>query len=258
MSLPVFIYDLEAHLNDQEITLPREGESVKISGSEGRHAVSVKRLSVGEQIELMDTHGAKAVVTITSVSGKDTLTGRVEEVIVSQPAKPKITIAQAIPKSERSELAVDLLTQGGADCIIPWEAKRCVAKWQGNKRDKGVQKWRQAAIAAAKQSRRATVPRILDPVNSTELVEIIKNFDTSLVLHETAAVSLKTVLGESQDRPVEEMLLIIGPEGGVSEEEAEQFRNMGATAVKLGPEVLRTASAGLVALAAIGFSTDRW
>lgn len=258
MSLPVFVYDLESYLEGQAVVLPREGENVTLRGPEGRHAVSVKRIGVGEQIELMDTRGAKALVTVTSVAGKDTLTGTVDEVVVAQEPQPTVTVAQAIPKSERSELAVDLLTQGGADCIIPWEAARCVSKWKGSKRSKGVQKWRQAATAAAKQSRRATIPEIRNPHGTAELVELVKEFDSVFVLHEAAASPFKDAMEQAGIASAQKILLIIGPEGGISDDEARQFREAGALAVKLGPEVLRTASAGLAALAAIGISTGRW
>lgn len=258
MSLPVFVHDLDSYLDGEKVVLPREGESVTLRGPEGRHAVSVKRIGVGEQIELMDTRGAKALVTVTSVAGKDTLTGTVDEVVVAQEPQPTVTVAQAIPKSERSELAVDLLTQGGVDCIIPWEATRCVSKWQGSKRSKGVQKWRQAATSAAKQSRRATIPEVRAPHNTEELLPLIREFDSVFVLHETAASSFRDALEQAEVTSAKNILLIIGPEGGVTDNEAQKFRDAGAFAVKLGPEVLRTATAGLVALAVIGVFTERW
>lgn len=258
MSLPVFVYNVDAFLAGEEVVLPREGDTVRLSGSEGRHAVSVKRITAGEQIELMDGHGTKAVATVVSTSGKDTLNAKVDEVIVTGRAYPQVTVVQALPKSERSELAIDLLTQGGADTIIPWEASRCIAKWQGAKKSKGVSKWRQAALAAAKQSRRATIPHISDPATTHEVGELIKDYDLALILHEDSSEAMKDILDRHVTVATESIVVIIGPEGGITAEEAEQFRRSGAHAVKLGPEVLRTASAGIVALAALGISTGRW
>ncbi|GAA1471933.1 16S rRNA (uracil(1498)-N(3))-methyltransferase [Corynebacterium felinum] len=243
MSLPVFI---------AERPLPTRG-LVTLSGVEGRHAVAVKRIVAGEHIELIDGEGARAEVKVTETRGKDTLYGEVLTLVVEQPRTPRVTVVQALPKSERSELAIDLLTQGGVDAIVPWEASRCVAKWVGAKADKGRAKWVAAAQSAAKQSRRATIPHIAELASTPEVVALIEQADKALVLHETAAVPLASI-----DVDVDSIVIIIGPEGGISEDERAVFTQAGAQAVKLGPEVLRTATAGLVALAAIGVRSTRW
>ena len=143
MSLPVFLFDAP---------IPSDGTQIELTGPEARHAVTVTRLRVGERIMLVDGRGTTAEVLVTAVSGKDRLVGDVEKrTQVPQPT-PQAIVVQALPKSERSELAVDLATQAGADVIVPWQASRCVAKWQGAKREKGVAKWRAMAVSAAKQS----------------------------------------------------------------------------------------------------------
>lgn len=142
--------------------VPRAGESAQVTGPEGRHAVTVTRLKAGAEVILGDGRGTRAEGTVTHTSGKDRLTvraGRVE--FVAQP-KPLVTIVQALPKSERSELAVDLMTEAGVDVIVPWQAARSIARWSGAKAIKGVGKWRTAAATAAKQSRRAWIPEIAD------------------------------------------------------------------------------------------------
>ncbi|CAB1018921.1 16S rRNA (uracil(1498)-N(3))-methyltransferase [Corynebacterium diphtheriae] len=252
MSLPVFIYNLEDLVAGKHSEIPTG--NVVLDGAEGRHAVSVKRMTAGEQIKLIDGRGGWATATVASTSGKSTLNLQVFECNEEAAPTPTVTVFQAIPKSERSELAVDLLTQGGADAIVPWEAHRCVAKWVGAKRSKGVLKWQQAAIAAAKQSRRTRIPEIAEPMTTAQIAEQLEQFDEVLVLHEDAAVPFATV----DVSTAKSIALIIGPEGGVSPAEAEAFRKAGARAVKLGPEVLRTASAGIVALAALGVQTSRW
>ena len=245
MSRPVYVQEFP--------TPPTVGEIIELTGDEGRHAVSVKRTSVGEQIELVDGHGTRAVITVTGVSGKDRLVG-VVDCVASEPApRPTVTVVQALPKAARSELTVDLLTQAGADVIVPWQAGRSVANW-GKKQDKGLAKWRAAARAAAKQSRRSRIPEITPVGDQAAVAALIQAAPLALMLHEDAT-------GKITDQPVaqvDSVVLIIGPEGGISPAELDAFTTAGAHPVRLGPEVLRTASAGMVALAALGAVTDRW
>ena len=190
---------------------------------------------------------------MTGVSGKDRLTG-VVDCVANEPApRPTVTVIQALPKAARSELTVDLLTQAGADVIVPWQAGRSVANW-GKKQDKGLAKWRAAARAAAKQSRRSRIPEITPVGDQAAVAALIQAAPLALILHEDAT-------GKITDQPVaqvDSVVLIIGPEGGISPAELDAFTTAGAHPVRLGPEVLRTASAGMVALAALGAVTDRW
>lgn len=245
MSRPVYVQEFP--------TPPTVGEVIELTGDEGRHAVSVKRTSVGEQIELVDGHGTRAVITVTGVSGKDRLTGVVDCAANEPASRPTVTVIQALPKAARSELTVDLLTQAGADVIVPWQAGRSVANW-GKKQDKGLAKWRAAARAAAKQSRRSRIPEITPVADQAAVAALIQAAPLALILHEDAT-------GKITDQPVaqvDSVVLIIGPEGGISPAELDAFTTAGAHPVRLGPEVLRTASAGMVALAALGAVTDRW
>ena len=245
MSRPVYVQEFP--------TSPIVGEVIELTGDEGRHAVSVKRTGVGEQIELVDGHGTRAVITVTGVSGKDRLVG-VVDCVANEPApRPTVMVIQALPKAARSELTVDLLTQAGVDVIVPWQADRSVANW-GKKQDKGLAKWRAAARAAAKQSRRSRIPEITPVVDQAAVAALIQAAPLALMLHEDAT-------GKITDQPVaqaDSVVLIIGPEGGISPAELDAFTTAGAHLVRLGPEVLRTASAGMVALAALGAVTDRW
>lgn len=245
MSRPVYVQEFP--------TPPTVGEVIELTGDEGRHAVSVKRTGVGEQIELVDGHGTRAVITVTGVSGKDRLTGVVDCAANEPASRPTVTVIQALPKAARSELTVDLLTQAGADVIVPWQAGRSVANW-GKKQDKGLAKWRAAARAAAKQSRRSRIPEITPVGDQAAVAALIQAAPLALMLHEDAT-------GKITDQPVaqvDSVVLIIGPEGGISPAELDAFTTAGAHPVRLGPEVLRTASAGMVALAALGAVTDRW
>ncbi|MFC2548404.1 MAG: 16S rRNA (uracil(1498)-N(3))-methyltransferase [Corynebacterium matruchotii] len=245
MSRPVYVQEFP--------TPPTVGGVIELTGDEGRHAVSVKRTSVGEQIELVDGHGTRAVITVTGVSGKDRLVG-VVDCVASEPApRPTVTVVQALPKAARSELTVDLLTQAGADVIVPWQAGRSVANW-GKKQDKGLAKWRAAARAAAKQSRRSRIPEITPVADQAAVAALIQAAPLALMLHEDATGKIT----DQSVAQVDSVVLIIGPEGGISPAELDAFTTAGAHPVRLGPEVLRTASAGMVALAALGAVTDRW
>ena len=190
MSLPVFIHP--------DLSAARTGEAFSFSGPEARHAVTVKRMGEGERLELIDGTGIRLTLTITATSGKDSLEGMVESIVTTLEPTPRVTVVQAIPKSERAELAVDLATQAGADEIIAWQADRCVAKWDGKKAPKAVAKWQAAADSAAKQSRRARIPQVRGPLTTPQLVQELtggrdgasSNAPTVLVLHEEATLSL--------------------------------------------------------------------
>ena len=218
-----------------------------LTGKEAKHA-HVKRIAPGEHIMLIDGQGTTAVTRVTSVEA-----GRVDGVVerqefVPQPT-PRVTVVQAVPKGERAELAVDLAVQAGADAIVPWISHRTIARWPANKQAKQVEKWRAQALASAKQARRAWVPEVRDPVTTNQLADLLRDAELALVLHEDATDSIRDVeFGE-------DVWLIVGPEGGIGDDELEV---LGARPVRLGPEVLRTASAAFAALCAIGALTSRW
>ena len=252
MSLPVFIHP--------DLSAARTGEAFSFSGPEARHAVTVKRMGEAERLELIDGTGIRLTLTITDTSGKDFLEGTVESIVTAPEPTPRVTVVQAIPKSERAELAVDLATQAGADEIIAWQADRCVAKWDGKKAPKAVAKWQAAADSAAKQSRRTRIPQVRGPLTTPQLLQEFRGgrgsdpsgVPTLLVLHEEVTASIKDV------SLTEDVVLLVGPEGGIGDAELARLKEAGATPIKLGPEVLRTASAAMVALAAIGMRTERW
>lgn len=218
-----------------------------LTGAEAKHA-HVKRIEPGERIMLIDGQGSTALTRVTSVGA-----GRVDGVVekqefVPQPT-PRVTVVQAVPKGERAELAVDLAVQAGADAIVPWISHRTIARWPANKQAKQVEKWRAQALSSAKQARRAWVPEVRDPVTTNQLAELLRDAGLALVLHEDATDSIRDVeFGE-------DVWLIVGPEGGIGDDELEI---LGARPVKLGPEVLRTASAAFAGLCAIGALTSRW
>jgi 16S rRNA (uracil1498-N3)-methyltransferase len=232
--------------------LPTPG-SFRLTGPEGRHASTVRRLRAGESLVLTDGCGGFATATVTQVA-RGELTVDVEPTQQLEPPAVRVTLVQAVPKGDRGELAVELATEAGVDALVPWAAARCVARWTADRAGHGVERWRAAAREAAKQSRRPFVPPVAELAGTPAVVELVKNAAAALVLHESASAPLQAAeLPERGD-----VVLIVGPEGGLTEEELTVFRAAGAVPVRLGPQVLRTSTAGAVALGALGVLTGRW
>lgn len=238
-------------------SVPEPGAEIVLRGSEGRHAVTVARVAVGERILVGDGAGSLAGCEVLDITAKDTLVAAVRDFSFQARPTPQVTVVQALPKSERSELAVDLATEAGADVIVPWQAMRCVARWTG-KADKGVAKWRAAASAAAKQSRRHWIPEIPELATTIDVRErcadAVAAGGVVAVLHEEAA----RPLAELPLADATEIVLVVGPEGGLDDSEVADLAALGAQSVVLGPEVLRTSTAAAVAMGAIGVLTQRW
>jgi len=232
--------------------LPAAGEPAVVDGDEGFHAASVRRIRPGEEIDLSDGAGALAHCVVEQVA-KASVTARLLDRRTVAPPTPTVTVVQALPKSDRSELAVELATEAGADAFVAWQAARCVARWDGQaKVDKGLRRWRAVARAAARQSRRPYIPEVSGVVSTADLVDRIDG--PALVLHESAPHRIADV----DLSAAASVLLVVGPEGGIADDELADLTAAGATAVRLGPTVLRTSTAAAVALGALGVLTPRW
>jgi 16S rRNA (uracil1498-N3)-methyltransferase len=236
--------------------LPPVGELAVVDGDEGFHAANVRRMRSGEKLDLSDGAGAVARCVIEDV-GKGTLTARVMDRRTIAAPTPRITVVQALPKSDRSELAIELATEAGADSFVAWQSARCVARWDGQPRvDKGLRRWRAVVRSAARQSRRAYIPEVSGVVSTKELLERVRDIESTpvLVLHESATQPITDVPVAEADS----LLLLIGPEGGIDDDEIAALSGAGASVVRLGPTVLRTSTAAAVALGALGALTRRW
>jgi 16S rRNA (uracil1498-N3)-methyltransferase len=229
------------------------GEQIVLRGREGRHASTVRRLDVGERVDVTD--GAGTVVECTVVASApgelslDVLARRAEP-----PPQPRLIVLQAIPKGDRGELAVELLTEVGADVIVPWAADRCVAVWRGERADRSRARWSATAQEAAKQSRRTWFP------------EVTGQADLRAAVRHVQAAALAIVLDPDADAPVAslappatgEIVLVVGPEGGMTPAEAGALHDAGAVPAALGPTVLRASTAGVVAASVLLSRTGRW
>jgi 16S rRNA (uracil1498-N3)-methyltransferase len=243
MTLPVFLVP----------ALP-PGEDFVLDGPEGRHAATVKRLRVGEELVLSDGSGVLVRCAVTAVT-KDALSLHAVERWSDPEPTPRVVLAQALVKGDRGELAVELATEAGVDGVIPWRASRCVAKWEDGPRGaKALGRWRSTVREAAKQARRSRVPFVDEPVTTAQLSQRVSSSALTLVLHESATDRLADV----EIPAAGDVLLVVGPEGGITAEELEALRSSGARVVRLGPTVLRASTAATVALGALGVLTSRW
>jgi 16S rRNA (uracil1498-N3)-methyltransferase len=163
-------------------------------------------------------------------------------------------VVQAIPKGDRGEAAVEGMTEVGVDRIVPWTAARCVPVWQGERGSRSLARWRVTAREAAKQCRRAWVPEVAEPASTGQVAEMIAAASCAIILEPEAADSL----GRLEPPASGGVLVVVGPEGGITDEESKAFLAAGATSRGLGPTVLRTSTAGMVAAGVLLSRSRRW
>ena len=241
--------------------LPDAGELAVLDGDEGFHAATVRRIRPGERLVLGDGAGGLARCQVEH-AGRDGLHARVLGRWSVAPGQPPVTVVQALPKSERSELAIELATEAGADAFLAWQAARCVASWHGARAGKGLRRWRAVARSAARQSRRAHIPPVEGVLSTAALTQRIRDEvavgAAVLALHESATHRIADIFSDIRVAQVNSVILVVGPEGGIAPEEIAALTDAGAVAVRLGPQVLRTSTAAAVALGALGVLTPRW
>jgi 16S rRNA (uracil1498-N3)-methyltransferase len=241
--------------------LPDTGALAVVDGDEGFHAATVRRIRPGEQLVLGNGSGDLARCVVEQ-AGREGLRARVLERWSVAPGRPPVTVVQALPKSERSELAIELATEAGADAFVAWQAARCVASWDGVRLDKGLRRWRAVARSAARQSRRAHIPPVDGVLSTAALTQRIRDEVAAggavLALHESATDRLADIFVNSTVAQANSLVLVVGPEGGIAPDEIAALTDAGAMSVRLGPTVLRASTAAAVALGALGVLTARW
>ncbi|WP_018655053.1 16S rRNA (uracil(1498)-N(3))-methyltransferase [Actinomadura flavalba] len=243
MSAPVFLVE----------TAALAGERVVLDGPEGRHAATVRRLRAGERIDLTDGAGLVVEGVVSGVERDALSVDVLARREVPAPA-PRLVVVQALPKGERGELAVETMTEAGVDEIVPWAAERCVTRWKAERREKALGRWRNAAREAAKQARRVWLPHVTDLASTAAVAARLRDAGAAYVLHEGATDRLSAAAPPATG----DIVLVVGPEGGVSDTELATFAAAGAGGVLLGPTVLRTSTAGVAALAVMSSLTGRW
>jgi 16S rRNA (uracil1498-N3)-methyltransferase len=230
-----------------------DGPELLLDGPEGRHAASVRRLRAGERVDLTDGAGAVAECVVREAL-KDALRLDVLGRYEVPPPSPRLVVVQGLPKGDRGELAVEMMTEVGVDVIVPWAASRSITQWKGDRSAKALAKWRSTAREAGKQARRFHLPEVAEPVSTSGAEALLAGAALGLVLHEEAAEPLSGVeLPAGGD-----IVVVVGPEGGVSDGELAAFRAAKAVPVLLGPTVLRTSTAGVAAASVLLARTGRW
>lgn len=254
MSAPVFLAEASAA---RPLSGYAPGSVYVLDGTEGRHAGVVQRRGRGERIDVVDGAGVRLRTVVESVDGAEVHL-RVEEVDVEAAPAVVVTLVQALAKGDRDEMAIEAATETGADAIIPWQAERSVVVWRGDRAAKSRARWVSTVRAATKQARRSRIPDVEMPLTTKQLAartrEVVAAGGTAVVLHEEATAGLATV-------PLPDagaVLVVVGPEGGISEAEVAQLTEAGAVTARLGPHVLRTSTAGPVAIALLSERLNRW
>lgn len=236
------------------------GAAFVLEGSEARHAVTVKRLAQGEPVDIVDGAGRRLTGTVTS-SGQASL--EVECVTIADEARPdvRLVLVQALAKGDRDELAIETATELGIDAVVPWQSERSIVRWKGDRAARAHAKWQSAVAAAAKQARRAWVPEVRPAVDTSALTAAVEAADLAVILHEDAIRPLRSVLESWPGRHgegVREVLLIVGPEGGISPREVTRLCSKGAVTALLGTHVLRSSTAGPAAVVLASDVLGRW
>jgi 16S rRNA (uracil1498-N3)-methyltransferase len=226
---------------------------IVLSGAEGRHAAAVRRLRPGERADVGDGAGVVAECVVAAHSGPGLELAVQARRTVPRP-DPLITVVQAIPKGDRGELAVEEMTEVGVDRIMPWAAARCVPVWRAERGARSLARWRVTAREAAKQSRRAWIPEVTEPASTADVTGVVAKAAAAIVLEPGAPRSL----GQFGPPESGDLIVIVGPEGGITDQESAAFRAAGATPLRLGPTVLRTSTAGAVAAAVLLSRSSRW
>ena len=235
------------------------GDLIVLSGAEGRHAATVRRLGPGEHVDVTDGSGTVAQCQVTR--SRD---GELELAVLARraepPPEPRLTVLQALAKGDRGELAVETMTEVGVDAIVPWAAERSVVQWRGDRGDRALARWRSAGLAAAKQARRARFPEVAGLADRDGAARLVAAAGLAVLLDPAAGTPLaRLTAGTAGAGPWPGgIVLIVGPEGGVSPAETSVLTEAGAVPARLGPSVLRASTAGAVAAAIILSGTGRW
>jgi 16S rRNA (uracil1498-N3)-methyltransferase len=244
------------YLNEQ-LTDAAPGSLVSILGEEARHAVAVSRIRVGETLSIGNGRGL--VVTGAVVEAGVRLSIEAADVILVPPPMPRLTLVQALAKGGRDELAIQAATELGVDAVIPWAAQRSIVRWDGPKSLKGQQRWASIVREATKQSLRPWIPEVGDQLTTAQLARRAGS-TRMLVLEPSAPVGLSSIgltrLAAGDDG--RDLMLVVGPEGGVAPAELDALVSAGARAVRLGEAVLRTSTAGPAAIAVLNGILGRW
>ena len=226
------------------------GQRQVLENEEAHHAIKVLRLNTGEVIKISDGVGNWVSGPIVEIAKKELFISITERGEI-QAAKPELVLVQAITKSDRNKEMLELAVEAGVDRIIPWQSERSISKWQSD----SEQKWQVGIKQSCKQARQVKLPQLMQVMSTTEVIKSISEGGFGIVFHEEASTKFSDLTIPNSQSSV---YLVIGPEGGISEQELLSFQNNGSKVVRLGDTVLRSAHAGFAALSAVQTKLGRW
>ena len=247
---------------DDALAAARAGHELTLAGEEGRHAAKVARIGVGEQVLLTDAPGRQVLAEVTAARKEQLDLRLLADPSAPVTRRPSLTLVQALATGGRDEQAGEAATELGADRVVPWGAERSGSVWRGEKLVKGRARWESTVRAAVKQCRRPGIPAVDEPVTTARLAAQVAELTAEgalvLVLHEQESVGLMSLAAELRGTGTDEIVVVVGPEGGIAPTELDALREAGARSVLLGPEVLRSSTAGPAALAVLSSLVGRW
>ncbi len=224
------------------------GATYEFDSEDAFHAIKVLRIAAGEIFNLSDGAGTWSRVSVNNVN-KKSMTVTVLESGFEEALSEQFTIVQAIPKGDRIKESIEMSTEGGVDRIVMWKAARSIGR-----ADEKIEKLQSTAREASKQSRRFRIPQVSGVATTDHVVDEIAKSDLAFVFHESATSSISQAITKGAKK----VLIIIGPEGGLTDEEVSTFAAAGAKVVLMGRPILRSAHAGLAAMAAVNTALSVW
>ena len=253
MTLPVFL---------TETPLAGASGTITVGPEVAGHAVRVRRMGAGEELELIDGTGVRLRGTIQEGTS-DSLTLSVTDETEEPQQRPRLVLVQALAKNDRDIQAIEAATEVGVDAVIPWAAQRSIADWPAKKAHKMAAKWANVLTAATLQARRARVPELGELIRGTAVTQLVTPTSRVIVLDETESSGLTEAVndlgeGSTTQGDIDEIVVIVGPEGGITPAEVDALVSAGARTAVLGPTILRASTAGPVALAIVQTLLGRW
>ena len=253
MTLPVFL---------TQTPLAGATGAITVGPEVAGHAVRVRRMGAGEELELIDGTGVRLRGTIQEGTS-ESVTLSVTEVTEEPQQRPRLVLVQALAKNDRDIQAIEAATEVGVDAVIPWAAQRSIAGWPAKKAHKMAAKWSNVLTAATLQARRARVPELGELIRGTAVTQLVTPTSRVIVLDETESTGLTEAVndlgqGNTEQGNTDQIVVIVGPEGGITPAEINALVSAGARTAVLGPTILRASTAGPVALAIVQTLLGRW
>ncbi|MCA1839530.1 MAG: 16S rRNA (uracil(1498)-N(3))-methyltransferase [Actinomycetota bacterium] len=236
-------------------TTTQASRQVVIDKEQSRHLALVRRARVGDRIQICDGEGTVAIASLESV-GKMQVSAKIESSVSIAYPRPAITILQGLAKGAKVDLVVQKLTELGVDRIVIFESQRSIPAWDQGKAERALERWRSISFEAAKQSRRAWLPKVEGPLTFEEAALLADSHAATIVAHGASATSARKELSK-MNHGLSDICVVIGPEGGLSLEEVSALEKGSAVIAGFGPNTMRTETAAIVIAALVMYELGR-